>query len=130
MRHHEHHEQVILVQWLRRTGILFAAIPNGARTSLSVAKRLKAEGLSAGMPDLLIFDVPEGKTFIGVAIELKRADGKGRASPEQMEWLAQLSARGWCALVCHGAADALMRLSELGYRVPGSSLRSVQDRNL
>lgn len=118
MRHLEHAEQVEVVRWLRACGVLFCAVPNGARTSISVAKRLKAEGLEAGAPDLLIFTPPpKFPSVSGVAIEMKAQKG-GRLSDEQAEWLASLSAHGWLAKCCRGAVDALTWLAELGYRVP------------
>ena len=56
----EHSEQRELVKRLRRRGILLAAVPNGAhlRGGGRAAAQLKAEGLSPGVPDLLIFDPP------------------------------------------------------------------------
>lgn len=120
MRHAEHEEQKIVAECLRNAGILFCAIPNGARTSMSVAKRLKAEGLEAGAPDLLIFDPPpvfRGEIPRGVAVEMKAPKG-GKPSPAQILWQRRLEERGWVALVCYGADEALKELARLGYRVP------------
>ncbi len=114
----EHAEQVEVVRWLRAARICFAAIPNGARTSISVARRLKAEGLEAGAPDLLIFDAPPTAPDLrGVALEMKAPDA-GKPSPEQLAWQEKLAARGWKTLVCYGAAEAFEALGKLGYRVP------------
>lgn len=118
---HEHREQVEVVRWLRAAKILHFAVPNGARTSMSVARKLKAEGMVSGVPDLFILDAPPnapGK--VGVALEMKRTKG-GTVSPEQRDWMAQLAIRGWETKVCHGAAEALTWLAVLGYRVPRSS---------
>ncbi len=107
------------MRWLRAADILHCAIPNGARTSMTMAKRLKAEGMSAGAPDLLIFDAPPAAPeFIGAALELKHPGGR-KPSEEQQDWLIALAARGWMTRVCYGAAEALRWLAELGYRVPG-----------
>jgi hypothetical protein len=117
---HEHAEQVEVVRWLRAADITFCASANAAKRSAALAAMLKAAGMQAGFPDLMIFDAPPlAPEFIGVAIEMKRADGKGRVSDEQQGWLIALAARGWKTKVCHGAADALRFLSSLGYRVPG-----------
>lgn len=107
-----------MVRYLRAAGIVHCAVPNGARTSMSVARRLKAEGMVAGAPDLLIFDrPPNAPGNVGVAIEMKRPDaGKPRA--EQLEWQERLAARGWVSLVCYGADEALRELARLGFRVP------------
>ena len=114
----EHDEQAIVVRYLRAAGVCFCAVPNGARTSMAVARRLKAEGLERGAPDLLIFDAPEG--YRGVAIEMKRTDGS-KPSPEQLDWQERLTARGWLTLICYGAAEALSELSRRGFRVPTAS---------
>jgi hypothetical protein len=115
----EHAEQVLVAKWLRAARIAFTAVPNAAMRSVIVASMLKAEGMSPGFPDVLIFDAPPARPeFIGAAIEMKRADGLGTATEEQEQWLIALAARGWATKVCHGAADALAWLAELGYRVP------------
>lgn len=44
----EHDEQKALIKWARSKGIeLLFAIPNGGYRAISVAKRLKAEGVKA-----------------------------------------------------------------------------------
>jgi hypothetical protein len=114
----EHAETADVVRWLRAAGIMFAAIPNGARTSISVAKRLKAEGMVSGAPDLLIFDPPPAyPQYVGSALEMKRVKG-GNATPEQRAFHAALVARRWLVIVGKGAAAALAALAQAGYRVP------------
>jgi len=56
----EHSEQVGFINWFRvqYPRVLIFAIPNGEKRSISVAKRLKAEGVVRGIPDLYI---PEWK---------------------------------------------------------------------
>lgn len=101
----EHSEQVALVKWLELESrkhpelALCFAVPNGARTSMSTARKLKAEGLRRGCPDLFW---PVSR---GLAIELKKAKG-GRVSPEQKWWLNALNEQGYLALVCHGWQSA------------------------
>lgn len=115
----EHSEQVVVVKALRRARLRFCAVPNGGMRDAQTARMLRAEGLVAGVPDLLIFDPPPGVLeAVGTALELKRADrGEGAVSGEQREWLAALSARGWATLVGFGAQDALGKLRALGYDV-------------
>jgi hypothetical protein len=118
-RQFEHAEQVMLAKTLRMARIAFAAVPNAARRSVVVATMLKAEGMQPGFPDVLIFDAPPARPeCVGAAIEMKRADGKGRATDEQEEWLIALAARGWATKVAHGYADARAWLAELGYPLP------------
>ena len=77
----EHEEQVAVCTWARAMqgrfpalGVLFA-VPNGARTSFSVAKRLKAEGVQAGIPDLCLPVARKG--FHACYVELKRLKAAG-----------------------------------------------------
>ena len=52
----EHAEQVGFVQWFRAhfPRVLIFAIPNGEKRAISVARRLRAEGVVAGVPDLYV----------------------------------------------------------------------------
>jgi hypothetical protein len=99
----EHQEQVALVSWLRATGRRYFAVPNGGRRDARTAGALKAEGVSAGAPDLIVF-LHNGLTL---ALEMK-ARRSGRASEAQKEWGAYLEARpGWKTLLAHGAREAV-----------------------
>ena len=93
----EHQEQVLFVQWFRRTypDVRIFAIPNGEARSQSAGARLKAEGVSAGVPDLFI---PAWNTWI----EMKRSDG-GRISAKQKDWWDYLSGIDHQVFVCAGA---------------------------
>lgn len=116
----EHAEQAALIAWadgaaarVPELGLLFA-IPNGARTSMSVARRLKAEGLRAGVPDLLL-PVPRPPAA-GLFVELKRRRD-GVVSPEQRAWHVALQAQGYAVQVCKGwEAAARAILAYLGRR--------------
>lgn len=103
----EEQEQRLLLSWAARTGRpelrLLHAIPNGGKRLKSEAARLQAMGVKPGVPDLCL-PVPRGK-YHGLYIELKRLYG-GRVSPAQKAWLEALSAQGYKAVVCQGAAQA------------------------
>jgi len=95
----EHEEQRELVRWFRQTwpGVRIFAIPNGGARSPATAGRLKAEGVSSGVPDLFI---PAWRLWV----EMKRTKG-GSVSAEQKDWIAYLeSVRFWC-IVGKGADD-------------------------
>jgi len=96
----EHDEQRGLVNWFRGRfpDVLIFAIPNGEKRSINVAKRLKAEGVVAGIPDLY---VPQWNLWI----EMKRQSG-GRLSPEQKAMIEYLKCIGHTVIVGKGAADA------------------------
>ena len=103
----EHEEQRTFIQWFRRKfpDVRIFAIPNGGARSPSVACRLKAEGVSRGVPDLFI---PAWRLFI----EMKRVKG-GRLSPEQEDWKGYLEESGYQVLVCHGCEEAIKNLEEV-----------------
>jgi hypothetical protein len=104
----EHDEQVTVVQWLEWQQIPFFAVPNGARVRPSQARKLKAEGMRAGVPDLWL---PVHR----IVIEMKRRDAvPSDTSPEQRAWLEKLKTAGWDVAVCHGADVAIDWLRSLG----------------
>ena len=117
----EHSEQVLVVRRLKgaRPELLFCAVPNGGRRSRHEGAKLRAEGMSRGVPDILIFTPPPGREGkVGTALEMKRQKG-GRLSAEQKEWLCALEEAGWHTIVGKGAKDALEGLQRAGYGVRG-----------
>lgn len=83
--------------------------------SSSQARWAKILGMKAGIPDVLVCAPPhlEGRTWGGLALELKRCHG-GRLSPAQRHWLEVWSSLGWFAVVCRGSEEAT-ELLELAY---------------
>ena len=109
----EHDEQVKLFQWAAyRLGIypelaLMFAIPNGGQRNIVVAKKLKAEGVKAGVPDICLAISRGG--YHSLYLELKH--GRNKATAEQAYWLERLLHEGYQALVVHefeGARDAII----------------------
>jgi hypothetical protein len=101
----EHEEQRELVHWFRQTwpGVRIFAIANGGYRSKATAGRLKAEGVSSGVPDLF---VPAWSLWI----EMKRSKG-GSLSAEQKDWIAYLESVGFCCIVGKGADHAKQQIS-------------------
>lgn len=66
------------------------AVPNGGQRNLREAARLKAQGVLAGVSDLILL-MPNGKVY---CIELKNPNGKGRQSPSQREFEETVRAFG------------------------------------
>ena len=97
----EDQEQMLFVQFMRRNHPEHRvfAIPNGGRRSPSEAAKLKATGVSKGVPDLML---PSLKLFI----EMKRLKG-GVVSEEQKEWMEYLSDNGYFAEVARGCDEAI-----------------------
>ena len=105
----EHDEQVQLIRWAGLARGAYPAlrwlhaVPNGGARNIVVARKLKAEGVQRGVPDLCL-PVPRGP-YHGLYIELKRAGG-GYPTPEQREWLAHLDDAGYRATWCRGWEQA------------------------
>jgi hypothetical protein len=100
----EHEEQRELVRWFRQTwpGVRIFAIPNGGARSRATAGRLKAEGVSSGVPDLFI-------PAWGLWVEMKRSKG-GSLSPEQKDWIKYLESVNYWTIVGKGADDAKQQI--------------------
>ena len=103
--HSEHSEQVGFINWFRARypKVLIFAIPNGEKRSISVATRLRAEGVTRGIPDLF---VPPN-----LWIEMKRVTG-GRLSPDQKKVISYLESVGHTVIVGKGAGDASRQVLE------------------
>lgn len=100
----EHEEQRELVRWFRQSmpSMRIFAIPNGGARTAATAGRLKAEGVSPGVPDLFI---PALKLWV----EMKRTKG-GILSQEQKDWRDYLESVGYCVIVGKGADDAKAKI--------------------
>lgn len=99
----EYEEQIKLAEYLDMKGYLWCHVPNGGNRNPITGRKLKMQGVKPGVPDCLIF-TPKG----GIAIELKRSDGKpSDVRDTQKEWLNALSNRMWETKVAFGADEAI-----------------------
>ena len=100
MKATEHDIQSAFFDWLKLQKIdgveLAFAVPNGGARHKKTAGMLKAEGVKAGVPDVL-WPVSRGG-FSGLAIEFKANDGTPTA--EQRRMIDGLQKQGWCAVMC------------------------------
>jgi hypothetical protein len=107
-RHLEAIEQRLFVQRFRldpRTRNLPAcAIPNGGRRGPREAALLKAEGVTAGAPDWVLFVPSNGRA--GLALEFKSPTGRGRLTVAQGDFHEALRAFGWVVVVVTSAVEA------------------------
>ena len=71
--------QTNVVRMLKFQGFFVFAVPNGGSRHYKEAAHLKAQGVMAGVADLVIC-LPKGKVHF---VELKNLNGKGRQSPAQ-----------------------------------------------
>ena len=101
----EHQIQKAVFQWLRTVHprVIAYAIPNAARRSAAQAAYLKAEGLRAGMPDIVVA-APRGG-YHALYIELKTK--KGRLSEAQHETLLALAELDYACAVARGVDEAI-----------------------
>ena len=111
---HEHQEQVAIFEWAEIMSNaypeleLLHAIPNGGVRGWQTAKKLKAEGVKAGVPDIFL---PVSKEkYHGLYIELKY--GKNTTSDAQKWWISRLTTEGYLVKTCYGADEAIHLLSE------------------
>lgn len=117
----EHEEQIKVCQWLKRhTNLKFFAIPNGELRHKTVASRLKAEGVTKGVPDLCI------PALGPLWIEMKTEKG-GRVSKDQKEWHEYLNVQiGQSAIVCEGHKKAIKVIKD--YMIGFGHQWSEQDK--
>lgn len=109
----EDQEQLALCNWLRMKGIRFHHSPNGGHRHKAVAGKLKAQGVSAGFPDLIIFPAINSGLPV-LFVEMKRQRG-GVVSDHQKDWLDYLNKAGFPAQVCKGFNEARQFIEERGY---------------
>lgn len=80
----------------------------GEKRDIGTARKLKQEGVKAGVPDLVL-PVSRGG-YHGLYIELKV--GKNKPTKEQKEWLEALKQEGYYATWCVGSEAAIKIIEE------------------
>lgn len=116
MRTVEHSEQVNLMKWWALACHSFGldertlfAIPNGGERNVIVARRMKDEGVRAGVPDLFL--AWSDRKYGGLFIELKKPKG-GRVSDVQKLYIELLNESGYKAVVCNGWEAAKQAITD------------------
>lgn len=99
MRHNESNIQINCVRWFRFVhpdlAPLLFAVPNGGARSRVTGAILKAEGVTAGVADLLLL-VPRGP-YHALCIEMKTE--KGRQRDSQKSWQEAVEGQGYRYIV-------------------------------
>lgn len=90
------------------------AIANGGHRHIAVARKLKAEGVKAGVPDIFVAVPSVEWQQSGLFIEMKR---KGNRPTElQDDWHQLLRDRHYAVAVCYSADEAWRTLMQyLGF---------------
>lgn len=109
MNEYEHDLQVAICEYLNGRGICFWAVPNGGKRHISVAKKLKAEGVKSGIPDISI--VHEGM-FYGLEVKRPKVgkSPKGVLSANQKERIQEIRDAGGEVAVVYSVADVIEAL--------------------
>ena len=104
----EHQEQAALFHWAAlqearwpELRYLFA-IPNGGHRVAAVARKLKAEGVKAGVLDIFLPVARAGQ--YGLWLEMKY--GRNTLTKEQKDWLDFLVAQGYRVEVAYSMEEA------------------------
>lgn len=105
MRHVESNTQQFCVKWFRYSfrelSPLFFAIPNGVRTSATQGRILKAEGMLAGVADMLLLVPCNG--YHGLCLEFKTE--KGRQSDSQKAFQSAVESQGYKYVIVRSFED-------------------------
>ena len=110
----EHHLQKALFEWMKLVGYKYPeldlafAIPNGGHRHMSVARKLKEEGVKAGVPDIFI-PVPSG-IFHGMFIECKIKPNK--LTNNQTNMIKMLERIGYCCVVVYELEEAINHITK------------------
>lgn len=105
----EGQEQAALMQELQlrypEAYALIYHVPNGGHRVKAVAAKLKAQGVKAGIPDLVLPMARGG--YFGLYIEFKATIDPAPVSSSQQACIKRLNDQGYLAVVCRGHFDAM-----------------------
>lgn len=129
MRHIESVIQCQCVKWFRlqypAVGNLLFAVPNGGRRGKIEACILKAEGVVAGVADMLLL-VPSGG-YHGLAIEMKTATG--RQAPSQRQWQQLVENAGYRYIVCRSLDQFIANIKEYMNHGEGEDIQGTHQHD-
>lgn len=100
----EHQIQASFTSWLRLTGTLGFAVPNGGFRHITVARKMRAEGVLAGVPDYFIPGLGRSGE-LGLFLEFKT--NKGAVSDVQKLVFGELKSRGYAVVVVRSLEEAI-----------------------
>lgn len=105
----EHKIQVVCIRWFRLKypklkHVLFS-VPNGGRRDAVTGSKLKDEGATKGVADLIL--LKSNRFYGGLAIEMKKPGG--HQSQAQKEWQRECESAGNKYVICH-SLDEFMKI--------------------
>ena len=114
-KHIESKLQIACVKWFRYSfplyKMLLCSVPNGLHTTPLQGAIAKAEGVVAGVADLMLL-VPT-KQFHALFIEMKTQ--QGRQSQSQKEWQEAVQQQGYKYAICRSVEDFIKEINEYIY---------------
>lgn len=112
MRHDESKSQQAFVRWFRlaypELAYMLIAVPNGARTSATQGRILKAEGMLAGVADILLLVARGGHGFLALEFKTK----KGQQSDAQRVWQRECENNGNKYVVVRSVEEAIAAVED------------------
>jgi hypothetical protein len=110
MRSVEHQVQVAICNYLDLRGFCYWAVPNGEKRNIITAKKLKAEGVKAGVPDItLIYD----GLYYGIEIKKPKTDTpQGYLSQNQKDRIRKIKKAGGEIGIARSVQDVIELLIE------------------
>lgn len=107
----EHKYQSALIYWFRlqypALKSVFFAIPNGGDRNIRVARKLKKEGVLAGVSDLFLAYPSKG--FHGMFLEMKTETGE--LGKNQRIFIEAVRAQNYAAEVAYGLDEAKAKIA-------------------
>ena len=84
------------------------AVPNGGRRDQRTGAKLKAEGVQAGVSDLIL--LRRSRDYGALCIEMKTPTGS--QSQAQKAWQRQVTADGYKYVVCRSVEDFMREVND------------------
>jgi len=114
MNDEEHKVQVAICQYLEMRGVVYFAIPNGGNRNIVTAKKLKAEGVQPGVPDLCV--IHDGQPYFLEVKKPKTTTRKGQLSITQKAMIERLEGAGAEVAVVYSVADVIEACADWGIK--------------
>lgn len=101
----EHDIQCRCVDWFRlvykEPDYIIAAIPNGGKRNIAVARKMKREGVLKGFADLIVLKQSKGKGALFIEMKTR----KGVQQQSQKEFEKYCNKNGYAYVVCRSEFD-------------------------
>lgn len=112
----EHAKQAALFNWARDASTIkkypeveyMYSVPNGGLRKVTVAKKLKAEGVKPGVWDVHL-DAPRNG-YSGLRIEMKH--GYNKLTENQVKWGKHWESEGFKCIICYSHLEAVDVIEE------------------